>query len=87
MQGKLVGAYPRFMPPFDSTYDAEVDAAYFLLTPRIDPGEATRQETVSLPNGDLILDFNSDGHLLGLEILGARSIVTPAALATLRRID
>lgn len=76
-----------FMSLFDGTYDADVDAAYIRLAPRIEPGEATRQEIVSLPAGEVILDFNSDGHLLGIEVLGARSMVTPAALASLRRID
>jgi uncharacterized protein YuzE len=55
-------------------FEAEADAAYIGLT-SISPGEAVRQVTVEgVPNSaDIILDFDSSGRLLGIEVLGARA--------------
>jgi len=62
----------------DLTYDPEVDAAYATIGRPIRPGEAARQVPVALPegiSGELILDFDCDGHLLGVEILGASELL------------
>ncbi|MGJ0389795.1 DUF2283 domain-containing protein [Microbacterium sp. CGR1] len=64
----------------DLTYDREVDAAYATIGRPIRPGEAVRQVPVALPDGmsgELILDFDRDGHLLGVEILGASALLRP----------
>lgn len=62
------------------TYDPEADAAYLQVVENINPGEATHQiqvpERENVP-GQFILDFNSDGKLLGLEILFASSVLPP----------
>jgi len=53
-------------------YDKEVDAGYFYLVDRIADGEAVK--TIELePN--IILDFNKDGKLLGIEVLNASKIL------------
>lgn len=59
------------------TFDAEADAAYVYLVPEIAPGgvSQTRQCMIPLPGSDISLDFDADGKLLGIEILGARRIL------------
>jgi len=51
------------------TYDLLVKAAYIDLLDGIQKGEACRQIRV---NEDIILDFDQDGHLLGIELLSLR---------------
>ncbi len=61
-------------------YDAEVDAAY-LPVGDIAPGESRRQVIVALPDGipgEVILDFDEAGHLLGVELLGASALLRDA---------
>jgi len=57
------------------TYDPEADAAYLYLIDRIE-GQITEtvpaEELGASRFGPVILDFDRDGRLLGLEILGAR---------------
>ena len=59
------------------THDAEADAAYVYLVERISAGEvaATRVANVKLPAASINLDFDSDGRLLGIEVLGASKIL------------
>lgn len=74
------GERPR-RRPMEIAYDAEVDAAYLPLTD-IAPGEAVRQvfvQDVPAP-ADIILDFNADGRLLGIEIIGAMAVLGPTVL-------
>ncbi|MFI1950993.1 DUF2283 domain-containing protein [Streptomyces xinghaiensis] len=62
-------------------YDQENDTAYVSLVTRIADGAAVRQVTVEAPGGkaDLNLDFDASGHLLGIEVIGARAAL-PAEL-------
>jgi uncharacterized protein YuzE len=63
------------------TYDPTADAAYVYLVD-IGPGEAISQEQVTLRSGAVLtLDFDRDGHLLGLEILGADTLLPPGLKA------
>jgi uncharacterized protein YuzE len=75
------------MMSFDATYDAEADAAYIPLTPEIADGTATRQEAYQLHDGELVLDFDEGGHLLGVEIIGARNLLRPESLREMRALD
>lgn len=61
------------------TYDAQADAAYVRLGGPIAPGEATQQlHSILAPGGgEIILDFNDAGHLLGVEVLSASSVLSP----------
>lgn len=55
-------------------WDAEVDAGYLYLTD-IGDGEAVSQRIVENPVkgvGDVILDFDREGRLLGVELLDHR---------------
>ena len=59
------------------TYDKEADAAYVYIKDPIADGEAKRTVSVS---DDVHLDFDGEGHLLGIEILNARGVLTEDAL-------
>jgi uncharacterized protein YuzE len=63
-----------------ATYDAEADAAYFPVAPRIGAGESVENVVIDRPFGTLILDFDDAGRLLGLEVVGARSLLTEATI-------
>ena len=63
------------------TWDGEVDAGYLALT-EIGQGEAVSQRIVRNPVkwlGDVILDFDKMGRLLGIEFLDSRLL--PPGLA------
>lgn len=54
------------------TYDKEADAAYFYVKYPIGPGEAAKQVRV---DKRVILDFNAQGMLIGVEVLSARKVL------------
>jgi len=58
------------------TYDPAVDAAYIYLV-EIPPGRvaSTHVCDVEVANGSINLDFDRDGKLLGLEVLGATRLL------------
>lgn len=60
------------------TYDSEANAAYIQLVTRIAPGEASEQvDEIETPGGkgEIILDFDSSGRLLGIEVLNAQDVL------------
>jgi uncharacterized protein YuzE len=62
--------------PLHLTWDSEAEAGYFPLT-EIGPGEAVSQRLVKNPVsgiGEIILDFDADGRLLGIEFLDERAL-------------
>jgi uncharacterized protein YuzE len=61
------------------TYDQTVDAAYIYLV-EIEPGTSVAEMHVPLDRGEIILDFDKNGYLLGIEILGAESTLKPELL-------
>lgn len=60
------------------TYDPRADAAYIYLARSIEPGEACRTVPVS---SDINLDFDKDGHLIGIELLSG-ALLHPTLAAT-----
>lgn len=54
------------------SFDKEVDAAYIYLKDKIGKGEV--KSTIAL-NDDIILDFNGDKKLIGIEILSASKVM------------
>lgn len=56
--------------------DPEVDAAYITLQP-ISDGEAVRQIVVddARLHGEVVLDLDAHGRLLGIELIGYRSLL------------
>jgi uncharacterized protein YuzE len=65
------------------SYDPEVDAAYITVVDQIGNGEAVKQVIVPTEetNAEFILDFDSEGSLLGIEVVGARSGLRPETIA------
>jgi len=65
------------------SYDAEVDASYIRVVDPIDPGEAVTQVVVvhDSAKAEFILDFDAEGSVLGIEVLGARSGLQTKTLA------
>ena len=58
--------------------DKEANAAYIYIDEEIRPGESIKTIEV---NGDIILDFNKDDKLIGIEILNAAENLTPNFLS------
>jgi uncharacterized protein YuzE len=66
----------------DFSYDSENDIAYIRLFQL--PDRAARiLDSVAVqapePRGDIVLDFNAEGHLAAIEIMNARSQLPPEA--------
>lgn len=64
------------------SYDSQADAAYIYLTHPIAAGAATRTVPFDPTIGMFNLDLDTDGHVLGLEILGGQHL-PPALLAAI----
>ena len=68
------------------TYDPDVDAAYIYLVADIPAGGVAR--TVPLDprevNGMINLDFDSEGFLLGIEVLDASQLLSSEVLPSAR---
>lgn len=58
-------------------YDEEADAAYIYIKHPIKEGEA--KKTIEL-NENIIIDFDSKGKLLGVEILNASKLLNKKVL-------
>ena len=63
-----------------ATYDAEADAAYFPVARSIGAGESVENVVIERLSGTLVIDFDDAGHLLGVEVVGARSLLTEATI-------
>lgn len=71
------------------THDAEADAAYIYLAD-IEPGGAKASvavETGDAAAGGIVLDFDREGRLIGIEIIGAARGVPTELLREANRID
>ncbi|MBP2456906.1 uncharacterized protein YuzE [Clavibacter michiganensis] len=71
------------------TYDPVADAAYVELAGPVGDGEAaTTIHSITTPDdrGEVALDFDADGRLLGIEVLGASAVLPAAVLADAVRI-
>jgi uncharacterized protein YuzE len=64
------------------TYDPADGMAYVYLVDDIKPGEAKRQEVTE---DGLVLDYDADGKLLGIEILGADRLLRPETIERAER--
>lgn len=71
--------------PLSIEIDRHLNAAYIELA----SNRAPRKRQVVLENGDLpyevILDISPEGHLLGIEIIGAKAAFGPALAALEQR--
>ncbi len=64
-------------------YDKEADAAYIYLEDSIAKGEA--EKTIEL-NDNIIVDFDKNGKLLGIEILSASKVLNQKSLVEAQSI-
>jgi uncharacterized protein YuzE len=65
------------------THDPDSDCAYFSVAPSIADGEAVEQVVVEREGrGEIVLDFDSAGRLLGVEIVEALALLTAETLET-----
>lgn len=63
------------------TVDREVDAWYLQIVNVIAAGQAVEQVVVGRAGrGEIVLDFDPDGFLLGVEVLGASRLLTAGVL-------
>ncbi|WP_459545810.1 DUF2283 domain-containing protein [Nocardia sp. X0981] len=62
------------------TYDPSADAAYIALKQPIGAGEAVRQQNVTIKDAEVVLDFDEDDRLLGIEIIGAGAVLPAQTL-------
>ncbi|MFD0888139.1 DUF2283 domain-containing protein [Streptosporangium algeriense] len=64
-------------------HDTDNDVAYVYLVEEIAPGEAKTQILVEHPalRGEVILDLDEYGRLLGVEVIGASAVLSPETLA------
>ena len=67
------------------TFDDEANAAYLELDVGAE-GSAVENVVVERSGrGDIVLDFDGDGHLLGVEIIGATELLRTTALEAAER--
>jgi uncharacterized protein YuzE len=69
--------------PVRIKYERGTDAAYLHLVDEVRPGEAVRQIVVAdvRLTGEVVLDFDATGKLLGIEVLGASGLLRPETLS------
>ena len=79
--GAALRAGPWQTPPMRVTYDPEVDAAYIYV--REAEARLGTVKSVPVPDapGMIVLDFDTDGRLFGIEVLDASQLL-PSELLT-----
>lgn len=66
-------------------YDSQTDAAYIYLVDELQPGEVVRTYTCDPGEvGEINLDFDREGRLVGVEVLNASKKLHAAVLARAR---
>jgi uncharacterized protein YuzE len=70
------------------TYDDSADAAYIYLVDSIDAGGVDNTFPIDPTeiDGMINLDFDSDGRLVGVEVLDASRFLRPETLALAQRL-
>lgn len=68
------------------TFDAVANMAYIYLVDQTVPGEAVRQVLAGDDcDSTVVLDYDRDGRLLGIEVFSAARQLHPALLAVAER--
>ena len=70
------------------THDAEADAAYVYLVDEIDRGEVASSRVADIPldRAALTVDFDANGRVLGIEVLGASRILREETITAAENI-
>jgi len=63
------------------TVDHVADAAYFPVAPTMGEGESVENVLIERAQGTIVLGFDAEGRLLGVEVLGATALLTPQTIA------
>ena len=66
------------------TYDPEANAAYIQMVDKIEAGESVAQvHSLATPGGkgEIAIDFDAEGMILGFEVLGASEVLRKEVLA------
>lgn len=65
------------------THDAEADAAYVYLVDEINRGEVASSRVADIPmdGAALTVDFDADGRVIGIEVLGASRVLRPETIS------
>ena len=66
--------------PMRVTYDPSALAGYIYLTGSIAPGGVKRSVPVTECDSNIVLDFDGNGHLVGIEVLDP-ALLYPTLLA------
>ena len=69
-----------------ATYDAEADASYFNIEQDIANGDPVEQYVIERKRGMIVLDFDKKGRLLGVEVIGAKALLTKSTRNFLRKL-
>jgi len=61
------------------TYDPDADAAYIYISDPIEPGGSVQNAVMDhdLAGTAVVGDFDREGHLLGVELLGVSRLLRP----------
>jgi len=64
------------------TYDPEADAAYIYVTDPIEAGGSKSSSVLDreTPGSAVVMDFDDENRLLGIEILGVSKLLRPTAI-------
>lgn len=68
-------------------YGPREDIANVTLVTRVPDGAITEDVHVKRPGADIYLGFSASGHLLEIEIIGARAVLEPETLAIAEPMD
>lgn len=69
------------------TFDAEDNVGYIHLVEELMPGRSARRVVAEDEHGSaVVLDFDGEGRLLGVELLSARRQLHPDLLGTADRV-
>lgn len=71
------------------TYDSVADAAYVYFVDAVGAGEVVRTSAsmLELDRSFIAFDFDVDGKVLGMEILGASRLLAQETLRTAEQLD
>ena len=68
------------------TFDAVADMAYICLVDRVEPGGAVRQVLAGDDReSTVVLDYDRDGRMIGIEVFSAARQLHPDLLAAAER--
>ncbi|MDT5042909.1 MAG: hypothetical protein QOE51_3894 [Actinoplanes sp.] len=69
------------------TFDPDANAAYLYIEDKATDCAAIENVVVGRDGkGDIVLDFDADGYLLGVEVIGAAELLHRSVLSTAEKL-